>query len=264
MEVRGPGVRRLGPAVARDSCRGSSPAPGRRRAGPGSCRSRPATCSSGRGCCRRSMVSRPAIAAGRTRSSRAVAAPSRKSVRGARRIATVPRPRNAPSQALRVLGSDDRPGGQGHDEEGEGGARGPGRPLSARQGHGAGRRHQGGHEEPDGQRGQEAARLGGGNEEERHEEAGEEEGVAAADLRPVAREGDAGRGEDEHAHAESRGRHVVAEEAGGPGVEGVEAEERVLQDGQPGEGQSSHEGRGRAHARGPLRGRGSPPPGRTG
>ena len=46
-------VRRLGPAVARVDRRGSCPGPGRTRAGRGSCRARPATCSSGRCCSRR-------------------------------------------------------------------------------------------------------------------------------------------------------------------------------------------------------------------
>ena len=115
--------------------RGSSPAPGRRRACRGPCRCPPATCSTGRGCSRPPTVRRSVTAAGRrTRTTRAIPAPPATggAARGGGRRGT--RPTIAPDPRAPGLRDDEGPGANRDETEASAVPSGPAGRRAKRQG----------------------------------------------------------------------------------------------------------------------------------
>ena len=208
------GVRGLGPAVARVDRLDHAAAPARTRASRGSCRCRPATCSSGRGCSRRD--GEPASGSRRGRSSTSAApAASAAEQRGARSSASAPSaPGRRPSQpGVARPRDEERPGGE-RQRPRQGTARwrraGQG---AAREGDEARARRRAPHEHArrrslrapcsrrdTPRRGRPAARPG-------------RSARSAARQRARVDGREARRGQHQERHHQARGRHVVAEEA---------------------------------------------------
>ena len=184
----------------------------------------------------RQRQARSRSGAGRSTSRAATPAATSSSSRGARTIATVARPTRAPIQAPRVCETTSAQAESGR----PGPAAGFGRPHAPAAGQGHERRGEGRqtrHEQP--RRGEaDGRRLAAGPRPRPPAAPGAQPGVARPARRgrgPTARRAAASSNTHQR---DARGRHAVAEEAGRPIVQPVEAEEVVLRDHQPREGET--------------------------